>query len=68
MPTTYESRLIAASPTVILSGDHARSGQHHGREGIWGGATPSASQTHHRQMLTPSAPPSFHPARLSMTL
>ena len=76
MPTTSESRLIAAPPrVVILSGVHARSGHDDSREacpersrrGIWGGATSPFSQTNYRQMLTPSTPPSFHPARLSMT-
>ena len=68
MPTTSESRPIAAPPrAVILSGVQARSGHDDSREGIWGGATPPFSRTDHRQMLTPSAPPSFRPAWLSMT-
>ena len=68
MPTAAVTRTIAApSRVVILSGVHARSGHDHSREGIWGGATSPFSQTNYRQMLTPSTPPSFHPARLSMT-
>ena len=68
MPTTYESRVIAAARyRVILSGVHTRSAHDHRREGIWGGATSPFPQTNYRQMLTPSTSPSFHPARLSMT-
>ena len=81
MPITSESRIIAASPSVvILSGVHARSGHDDSREacpacparersrrGIWEGDTSPFSQTNYRQMLTPSTPPSFNPARLSMT-
>ena len=67
MPTSYESRIIAAPPrVVILSGIDARSGRDNSREGIWGGATSPFSQTNYRQMLTLSTSPSFHPARLSM--
>jgi hypothetical protein len=68
MSTTSKSRIIAAPPRlVILSGDHAPLGRDDCREGIWGRATSPFPQTNYRRMLTPSTPPSFHPARLSMT-
>ena len=64
MPTTHESQLMAVPRnTVILSGDHFHTATSVCQQGIRGGATPSAPQTNYRQMLTPSAPPSFHPAR-----
>jgi hypothetical protein len=64
MPSTSESRLIAApSRVVILSGVQALSGHDDSREESGKGATLPFSQTNYRQMLTPSTPPSFHPAR-----
>jgi hypothetical protein len=53
-------------PSVILSGDHARAGNQRPRRRNLGWGQPSISWPR-GQMLTPSTPPSFRPARLSMT-